>query len=260
MNDIGKIRIRAHSAALSIIDIEGIIGLPEELQFDAEDERVATYEKFRASAMRIAELQSQRVRVNIRSQGGSVAHALLIYEALSALKCTVESHCYGYTASAATIIAQAASPGERYVSANALYLIHLSHSQIEGNVGQVSEMAGLLEQTDNRIAQIYAQHSSASEQQMLELMSENHGAGRWLSPQQTVELGLADQIESQSLASKLGQKLQNVATLLGIDSTDYIQQPEPLLEQKVTMLEQRVEQMESHRVSLETMQERLACL
>ena len=35
-------------------------------------------------------------------------------------------HIYGYTASAATVIAQAASEGCREISAHALYLIHNS--------------------------------------------------------------------------------------------------------------------------------------
>ena len=50
--------------------------------------------------------------------------ALLIHDALTALGAHITTRCYGYTASAATIIAQAASPGCREISANALYLIH----------------------------------------------------------------------------------------------------------------------------------------
>ena len=38
----------------------------------------------------------------------------------------VVTRCYGYVASAATVIAQAASPGCREISSNAFYLIHCS--------------------------------------------------------------------------------------------------------------------------------------
>ena len=62
--------------------------------------------------------------VDIRSTGGDVNDALLIHDALCSLDAHITTRCYGYTASAATIIAQAASPGCREISANALYLIH----------------------------------------------------------------------------------------------------------------------------------------
>ena len=81
---------------------------------------------------RIAEIDASEVVVNIRSTGGDVNDALLIHDALTALGAHITTRCYGYTASAATIIAQAASPGCREISANALYLIHTAVCATEG--------------------------------------------------------------------------------------------------------------------------------
>ena len=108
------------------VDIEGVIGVPEEWQFDQPSSRVATYEKFRDSLDRLREIDAPEIVVNIRSTGGDVNDALLIYEALSSLDGHIVTRCYGYTASAATVIAQAASEGCREISAHALYLIHNS--------------------------------------------------------------------------------------------------------------------------------------
>ena len=100
------IQIR-NSADVCYIDIEGTIGVPEQWQFASPDDRVATYEKFRDAVRRIAEIDASEVVVNIRSTGGDVNDALLIHDALRQLPARVTTRCYGYTASAATIIAQA---------------------------------------------------------------------------------------------------------------------------------------------------------
>lgn len=202
-----QIRISNH-ADCCLIDIEGIIGVPEEWQFDTPDERVATYEKFRTLLRRIAQIDAPRVVVNIRSTGGDVGDALLIYDALAALKGHITTRCFGYTASAATIIAQAASEGAREVSPNCLYLIHNSSCATEGNAGELDSKAKLLRQTDARIAAIYARRSGRKEEEFAALMNENHGNGRWLSPREAVDCGLADRLaDPQSASTTLTRNL-----------------------------------------------------
>ena len=124
-----------NSAGVCRIEIEGTIGVPEEWQFDQPEARVATYEKFRDTVQRIAGIDAPQIVVDIRSTGGDVNDALLIHDALCSLDAHIITRCYGYTASAATIIAQAASPGCREISANALYLIHTAICAAEGNAG-----------------------------------------------------------------------------------------------------------------------------
>ena len=87
-----KITIR-NEAQTCYIDIEGTIGVPEQSQFDNADSRVATYETFRREVARIAEVAAASVVVNIRSTGGDVNDALLIYDALAALDAEVTTTC-----------------------------------------------------------------------------------------------------------------------------------------------------------------------
>ena len=94
MNEFLKIKNEADCA---IIDIEGTIGVPEECQFGDHESYVATYERFKESVSRIADVENSQIRVNIRSTGGSVNDALLIYEALRATGAKVITCCYGYT-------------------------------------------------------------------------------------------------------------------------------------------------------------------
>ena len=174
------------------IDIEGTIGVEQEQ--GGASSSVATYEAFRREVERIAEVAAQRVVVNIRSTGGDVNDALLIYDALRALDAHVTTRCYGYTASAATIIAQAADEGSREISSNAMYLIHRSMCAIEGNSQSLQARAELLQKTDERLAQLYALHSKRGVEEYAALMAENNGEGRWLTAQEAVEAGLADRI------------------------------------------------------------------
>ena len=188
-----KITIR-NEAQTCYIDIEGTIGIPEERQFGGDRSRVATYEKFRREVARISEVAATAVIVNIRSTGGDVNDALLIYEALRSLGARITTRCYGYTASAATVIAQAADEGCREISSNALYLIHNSECTVEGNSETLASRAELLHKTDVRLAQLYAQRSGRDEAFYAALMAENSGGGRWLSAEEAVAAGLADRI------------------------------------------------------------------
>ena len=169
-----------NTAGVCQIDIEGTIGVPEEWQFEEPDARVATYERFRDTLRRIAEIEAPEVVVNIRSTGGDVNDALLIHDALRQLPARVTTRCYGYTASAATIIAQAASEGCRLLSANALYLIHTAICSTEGNAAEIAGKIDLLHQTDARIAAVYASRSGRPAAEFEALMAENNGSGRWL--------------------------------------------------------------------------------
>jgi ATP-dependent Clp endopeptidase proteolytic subunit ClpP len=198
MNSTIKIN---NETEVATIDIEGTIGLTESWQFDNPESRVTTYEHFKECVARIADLRNAHIRVNIRSTGGDVNDAMLIYEALRATGAHVTTCCYGYTASAATIVAQAASEGCRLISPTSLYLIHNSLCSVEGNAEELQSEVELLRQTDERIAEIYARHSGRSVEEMSALMSENGGRGRWLSPAEVVAYGLVDGVEGEGAES-----------------------------------------------------------
>lgn len=207
----GIIKITNQSSEETVIDIEGVIGVPEERQFDDPGQRVATYETFRSVLDNIRKVDSPRIIVNIRSTGGNVNDALLIFDALSALGANITTRCFGYVASAATIIAQAASAGQREISANSLYLIHRSVCATEGNAGEMERTAGMLGQTDGRIAAIYAGRSGKPESRFTELMGENGGSGRWLAPEETIALGLADTITGKvKIAADAAKQVRNL--------------------------------------------------
>lgn len=178
-------------AKVAVIDVEGTIGASD---FEDRDESAATYPKFREKLDKALAEGVAEIVVNIRSGGGIVEDAILIYEALRECGAKVTTRCYGYTASAATIIAQAASEGCREISANALYLIHQSLISTEGNANALIEAGDMLKKTDERLAEIYAWRSGREVDAIKELMQENNGNGRWLSATEAMDAGLADRV------------------------------------------------------------------
>lgn len=197
------------TATVATIDIEGTIGSVE------QGEAVSTYQELKERLAQIEALETPVVVVNIRSVGGDVADALLIYEALLSLDAHITTRCYGYTASAATIIAQAANDGCREISDSALYLIHNSSCVAEGNATDLKQQAELLSKTDERIAAIYSAHSGKEVSFFRELMARNGGDGEWLTAEQALEAGLVDVIVKPN-TSVVSSLVERVAQWLGL--------------------------------------------
>ncbi len=210
-----NIIITNNSQQTALISIEGIIGVSEMQQRDQHSGAVSTYEAFKQQLESISQIENPQIIVDIRSTGGNVNDALLIHDAIVSTGAVVITRCYGYVASAATIIAQAASEGMRQISANALYLIHNSVSEAEGNAQKFSQTAELLDKTDQTIAAIYAARSGRDVEEFVALMSENSGSGRWLTPQEALEFALVDSIMEKTtvVESVVNYSREKVAAL-----------------------------------------------
>ena len=189
-----NIKITDNSDSPVSIDIEGVIGLLEEYQFADHDTAIATYQKFKTKIAQIKKINAKEIIVNIRSAGGNINDAILIYEALKGLSANITTRCYGYVASAATIIAQAASENRREIASSALYLIHNSIANIEGNSDEMRQTLNLIQTTDKTIAEIYALRAKKNSKLFSDLMNENSGKGRWLSPNEALEYKLVDNV------------------------------------------------------------------
>lgn len=266
-----EIKISALAKGAVQIDIEGTIGVPENQQFADPKTKVATYEKMREKIDSIAQIKSKEVVVNIRSTGGNVRDAILIFDALIALPAKITTRCYGYTASAATIIAQAAAEGCREISANALYLIHNSVITTEGNVNEIGATIDLLDKTDQRIASIYASRSGNNVESYAQIMSRNNGNGQWLSPTEAIEAGLADKLietkQSQTPKNQIKKEMQiterfrSILQVLGITNTSQVLKIETeqidTIEAELNSRADRIELLENKVGELEVVAERL---
>lgn len=137
--------------------------------------------------------------VEIRSAGGLIDEAIKIYNVLDNAVNSgilVKTFCYGYVASAATVVAQAASPGERHISSEALYLIHKCVvGDEEMTAEECSSMAETLRDRDEWLVKLYGEKCQfLGEDGARLLMEEDKGRGRWLDYNEVMAFGLADEV------------------------------------------------------------------
>jgi hypothetical protein len=119
------------------------------------------------------------------------------------LSAEITTICFGYTASAATIIAQAASKGKRQLSSNSLYLIHQCSTYLSGVIDDMKNAIVTMEKTNNTIANLYANRSDEKIETFTEIMNRNLGKGEWLSADEALQAKLADEIITVSGTSNL---------------------------------------------------------
>lgn len=184
-------------STIAEVDIDGIIG------FDwwADEDEQNTKQKMREQLREINNIEADKIIVNISSLGGDVDHGLAIHDLLASNPATVETNVTGMTASAATLIAQAGD--ERYMSDNALYLVHRARTIGMGNANNFEDMAKELRKLDDRISNIYAKRSDNGQESFLELMNENNGDGIWISAEEAKDYGLIDTIAEPMKAAAI---------------------------------------------------------
>lgn len=144
-----------------------------------------------------AENPEQPINMYVNSEGGSVYDGLAVYDVMQYIKCPVATYVTGMAASMGSFIAQAGSPGMRYLLPRAITMIHQPSS---GTRGKVSDMEIDLKESiriKKQMTELYVKHNSKniSYDQFVNLMDRD----RWLTAQEALNLGLADQIVDKRL-------------------------------------------------------------
>jgi ATP-dependent Clp protease protease subunit len=139
-----------------------------------------------------AENPDQTINMYINSPGGSVYDGLGVYDVMNYIKCPVATYVTGMAASMGSFIAQAGSPGKRFLLPRAITMIHQPSS---GSRGKVSDMEiDLMEslRIKKEMTELYVKHNTkgVSYDRFTELMDRD----KWLTAPMALELGLADQI------------------------------------------------------------------
>lgn len=133
------------------------------------------------------------IEMHINSPGGDVFDGIAIYNQLRAAqkKGTVHIVVDGLAASAASFIAQAASPGHLEMAPHSQMMIHDGFALGMGNAADMLELAAQLDKASDNIAAIYADRTGKPAAHWRELMR----AETWLSDWEAVECGLADRVQ-----------------------------------------------------------------
>lgn len=139
-----------------------------------------------------AENPEQPINMYINSPGGSVYDGMAVYDVMQYIKCPVATYVTGMAASMGSFIAQAGSPGMRYLLPRAITMIHQPSSGTRGKISdmEINLVEGL--RIKKEMTELYVKHNSkgVGYDQFVALMDRD----KWLTAPQALELGLADHI------------------------------------------------------------------
>jgi ATP-dependent Clp protease protease subunit len=151
------------------------------------------------------------IKVHLDSIGGSVFEGVAIGNMLSMHKATVDMYVISLAASIASIIAMAGD--HIYMPANAMMMVHNPSMFAWGNPADLRKQADDLDHIGASMKQTYLNRAGdkLDEQTITELMDNE----TWLSAQEAVDYGLADEIISPvnaaaSISNKWADRYRNV--------------------------------------------------
>ena len=142
------------------------------------------------------------ISLYVNSPGGLVTAGLAIYDTMQFIKPDVQTIVIGQAASMGSFLAQAGAPGKRFVLPESRTMIHRVSSGTPGTRGSVHVQELQFEDArrtydesqriNTRLTELYVRHNTVGKtyEELYELMKFD----TFLSAQQAVDLGLADQI------------------------------------------------------------------
>jgi ATP-dependent protease ClpP protease subunit len=129
------------------------------------------------------------IRLLINSPGGDAFDGLAMVNVLRSHSARIVAVVQGLAASAASFIA--ASADETIMAPNSTMMIHCAWGVCVGNADDMVSMAGVLEQLDGNLADIYAAKAGGDVDEWRAAMK----AETWYTATEAVDAGLADRIE-----------------------------------------------------------------
>jgi ATP-dependent Clp protease protease subunit len=138
----------------------------------------------------------------INSPGGSVTAGLAIYDTMQFIKPDIKTIVMGQAASMGSFLAQAGTPGKRYVLPESRTMIHRVSSGTRGTSGSVhvqelqfEDAIRSMEESkrlNRRLTELYVKHKIKSK--LYDEMFETMKFDTFLSAEEAVEYGLADKV------------------------------------------------------------------
>lgn len=138
---------------------------------------------------------SDSIRLLINSPGGDVFAGVAIYNILSGVRPKLTAEVVGLAASAASVVALAAS--SVVMGQGAYFMIHDPWGVAIGTADDMLKMAETLESMRGQFADIYSERSDLSRDDAIEAMS----AETWYTADEAIEAGFADEVKDYGEAA-----------------------------------------------------------
>ena len=130
------------------------------------------------------------IRLYVNSPGGDAYAGLAIYDAMQFVKPDVQTYCIGMAMSAGAMILAGGAAGKRHVLPNSKVMIHQGSGGTRGTPADIQIAAREILSLTQRYAEVIARHSGRDVEQVMRDIDRD----RFLSPEEAVEYGIADQV------------------------------------------------------------------
>lgn len=137
-------------------------------------------------------ISASSIDLHINSPGGMVWDGVAIYSALLNHDATVNTFVDGVAASAASFVAMAGE--SRTIEKPAKMMIHNARGLVMGQADDMRQMADMLDDLSNTIADIYADRAGGDVSEWRTRMS----AETWFTSEQAVATGLAHRVANDN--------------------------------------------------------------
>lgn len=133
------------------------------------------------------------IALYINSPGGVVTSGLAIYDTMRYIRPDISTVCIGQAASMGSLLLCAGTKGKRYVLPNSRIMIHQPSGGAQGQATDIEIQAREILSLRERLNQIYVDHTG----QPLKVIEEAVERDKYMSPQESVEFGLVDEVVSE---------------------------------------------------------------
>lgn len=134
----------------------------------------------------------------INSPGGSVTAGMAIYDTMQYIKPDVVTVAMGMAASMGQFLLTAGAPGKRFATPHTRILMHQPLGGVGGTASEVRTNADLILQMKKELAQITAQRTGKSLEQITADADRDH----WYTAPEALEYGFIDAVVDSAAAVK----------------------------------------------------------
>jgi ATP-dependent Clp protease protease subunit len=132
------------------------------------------------------------ISMYINSPGGSVTAGMAIYDAMQFVSPDIHTIVMGQACSMGSLLAQAGSPGKRFMLPNARHMIHQPSGGARGQATDMLIQVNEIIEMKKNLTNIYVKHNSAGKS--FDQLSADMERDNYMSAQQAFEYGLADKV------------------------------------------------------------------
>lgn len=185
------------------VNMNKLLNLKRDIRFEAKGEneyKLTVYGSIggwfsenNAEAVRrkIQDVKAEKIHVHINSGGGSAFDGVAICNQLKQHSAEIIVHIDGWAASAASVIAMA---GDKIIMpCNTMMMIHQASTIEYGNADLFEKTARDLRKIDSALAASYKKRFVGTDEELKQLLKDE----TWLTAEEAVALGLADEIADE---------------------------------------------------------------